>query len=138
MTLTHNGYMKYTLPDNWRAEYDSDVLSVYDPCGEGAITMSFYNLLTGEKSVDEQISIMAKKFIGQNSIQVTTPLILVNKDGKSILRGTGTTADGWHIKIWVIAKYSKIVFATYECEQKGKEVKVCDSIMDSIQFIEKC
>lgn len=134
MTLTHNGYMKYTLPDNWCAEYDSDILSVYDPCGEGAITISFYNLLTREISVEEQISIMAKKFIDKNSIQVTTPLILIDKDGKRVLRGTGTTADGWHIEIWVIAKYPKIVFATYQCEQKSKEVEVCDSIIDSIQF----
>lgn len=138
MTLTHNGYMKYTLPDNWRAEYDSDVLSVYDPCGKGAITMSFYTLLTGEEYVDEQISIMAKKFIDQNGVRLKDSFILLEKDRKAVLYGTGTTSDGWFIKIWVIAKCTKVVFATYESKRKSKEVKVCDSIMDSIQFMEKC
>lgn len=138
MTLTHNGYMKYSLPDNWRAEYDSDVLSVYDPCGKGAITMSFYTLLTGEKYVDEQISIMAKKFIDQNDVRLKDSFILLEKDGKAVLYGTGTTSDGWFIKIWVIAKCTKVVFATYASKRKSKEVKVCDLIMDSIQFMEKC
>ena len=137
MTLTHNGYMKYTLPDKWRAEYDSDTLSIYDPCGEGAITMSFYNLLTGENSTDEQISVMAKKFIDQNGVCLKNSFILLEKDGKAVLYGTGTTSDGWFIKIWVIAKCTKVVFATYESKRKSNEVKVCDSIMDSIQFTDE-
>ena len=61
--------------------------------------------------------------------------ILLNKEGKTILYGSGTTLDSWFIKLWVVAKYPKIIFATYESEKKDKEIKICDTIIDSIQFI---
>ena len=72
--------------------------------------------------------------IDQNGINLHSPLILFNKVGKTILYGTGTTSDGWFIKLWVVAKHPKIVFATYQSERKSAEVKVCDSIIDSFQF----
>ena len=78
---------------------------------------------------------MAKRFIDDNNISLHSPLVLCDRDGKTILYGTGTTADGWFIKLWVVAKYPKIVFSTYQSERKSKEVKVCDSIIDSFEFV---
>ena len=132
--LNHNGYLNYMLPKCWCVEEDADSLILYNPNGDGAITTSFFNVLDAKESLDEQISILAKKFIDQNNIDLHSPLILFNRDGKTILCGTGTTADDWFIKLWVVAKYPKIVFATYQSEQKGAEVKVCDSIIDSFRF----
>ena len=80
------------------------------------------------------MSILAKRFIDQNNINLHSPLILFNRDGKRILYGTGATSDGWFIKLKVAAKHPKIVFATYQSERKSIEVKVCDSIIDSFQF----
>lgn len=134
MTLNHNEYLNYTLPNNWRAEEDIDNLLLYNPSGNGAITTSFFNLLKTKEPLDEQMSILAKRFIDQNNINLHSPLILFNRDGKTILYGTGTTSDGWFIKLWVVAKHPKIVFATYQSERKNAEVKVCDSIIDSFQF----
>ena len=134
MTLNHNEYLNYTLPNNWCAEEDIDNLLLYTPSGNGAITTSFFNVLKTKESLDEQMRILAKRFIDQNNINLHSPLILFNRDGKAILYGTGTTSDGWFIKLWVVAKYPKIVFATYQSERKSAEVKVCDSIIDSFQF----
>ena len=132
--LNHNEYLNYTLPTNWCAEESMDNLLIYNPSGSGAITISFFNALITKDSLDEQISILAKRFVDQNNISLHSPLILTNKDCKTVLYGTGTTSDGWFIKMWVVAKYPKIVFATYQSEQKSIEVKECDSIIDSFRF----
>ena len=131
----HNGYLNYMLPNNWRAEEDIDNLFLYDPSGNGAITVSFFSVLKNDESLDEQISILAKKFIDKNDINLHSPLILFNREGKTVLYGTGTTSDGWFLKLWVVAKHPKIVFASYQSEQKSSEVKMCDSIIDSFQFV---
>ena len=134
MMLDHNEYLNYALPNNWCAEEDRDNLLLYNPTGNGAITISFFNVLNTKETLDEQISILAKRFIDQNNINLHSPLILFNKECKTILYGTGATSDGWFIKLWVVAKHSKIVFATYQSERKSVEVKICDSIIDSFQF----
>ena len=90
MMLNHNEYLNYTLPNNWCAEEDIDNLLLYNPSGNGAITTSFFNVLKTKESLDEQISILAKRFIDQNNINLHSSLILFNRDGKTILYGTGT------------------------------------------------
>ena len=134
MMFNHNEYLNYTLPNNWCAEENADNLLLYNPNGNGAITTSFFNVLNTNESLDEQISILAKRFIEQNNIYMHSPLILFNRAEKTILYGTGTTSDDWFIKLWIVAKHPKIVFATYQSERKSAEVKVCDSIIDSFQF----
>lgn len=135
MMLNHNEYLNYILPNNWYAEDNTDNLLLYNPSGNGAITISFFNVLNTEESIDEQISMLAKRFIDQNRIDLHSSLVLFNKDGKTILYGTGTTSDDWFVKLWIVAKYPKIVFATYQSERKSAEVKICDSIIDSFQFV---
>jgi len=131
----YNEYLKYELPDNWCAENDKENLLIYNPNGRGALTVSFFNILDVEETLDEQISILAKKFIDRNKINLHAPLILFNKEGKTILYGMGTTGDGWFVKIWVVAKKPKIILATYQSERKSREVKLCDQIINSFQFL---
>lgn len=132
--INHNEYLNYELPNDWCSENDADNLILYNPNGNGAITTSFFNVLNTEESLDEQVSILAKRFIDQNYISLKSPLILFNKEGKTILYGSGTTSDNWFIKFWIVAKHPKIVFATYQSERKTAEVKICDSIINSFQF----
>ncbi len=131
----HNGYLNYSLPRNWCAEEDTDNLLLYNPGGNGAITISFFSILNTEESLDEQISLLAKKFIDKNNINLHSPFVLFNREDKTTLYGTGTTSDGWFIKLWVVAKHPKIVFCTYQSERKSAEVKVCDSIISSFEFV---
>lgn len=135
MILNYNGYLNFDLPANWCSEEDNDNLILYNPSGVGAIILSFFGVLKAEDSLEENISILAKRFIDQNNIKLHSHLIVFNtKDGKTVLYGTGTTCEGYFLKLWVVSKYPKIVFATYQSEHKNKEIQICDSIMDSIQF----
>ena len=136
MIFFHKDYLTYELPKDWCSEEKEENLLLYDPNGEGAITISFFNILKTRETLDEQISIMAKKFMDQNGIVLHAPLILFgNKETKTTLYGTGTTSDNWFIKLWIVAKYPKVVFATYQCEKKTSEVKKCDKIINSMNFI---
>lgn len=134
MMLNQFDCFNYELPANWCAEEDADNLLWYNPNGNGAITVSIFNVLNTKETLDEQVSILAKRFIDQNRIMLHSSLILYNRASKTILYGTGTTSDSWFIKLWVIAKEPRIVFATYLSERKSAEVKTCDLIIDSIQF----
>lgn len=136
MIFSHKNYLNYELPNDWCAEEVEENLLIYNPKGEGAITISFFNILEMKETLDEHISIMAKRFIDQNGITLHAPLILYSdKEIKTTLYGTGATSDNWFIKLWVVAKYPKIVFATYQCEKKTSEVKKCDAIINSMRFI---
>ena len=135
MIFSHNDYLTYELPNDWCSEEDEENLHIYNPKGKGAITISFFNILEMRETLDEHISIMAKKFIDQNRIKLDDPLILYgSKEDKTTLYGTGMTTDNWFIKLWVVAKYPKIVFATYQSEKKTSEVKKCDKIINSMKF----
>lgn len=78
---------------------------------------------------------MAKEFIDQNGITLHNPLILYGtEETKITLYGSGITSDNWFVKLWIVAKGFKIVFATYQCEKKTSEVKKCDAIINSMNF----
>ena len=68
MIINYNNYLNCELPDNWCFEEWDEGLNIYNPEGEGALTLSFFNILALERTVTEQISIMAKKFFDQNNI----------------------------------------------------------------------
>lgn len=126
--------MDYEIPLHWIAEEDSDTLTVYDPDGEGAITASFYNMLA-DRSIDEQITVMAKKFTEQNAITVDKSMFFIHGgEEKTVLCAAGITQDKWFVKLWVAAKKPKIVMITYHSQKKTKEIEICDAIVESIHF----
>lgn len=107
---THSGIIKDT-------ERSQDSLC----SGKGA---DYYTIIEMQESLDEHISIMAKKFIDANQIKLNHALILDGtKKEKTVLYGIGSTPDQWFIKLWVIAQFPKIVFATYQSEKKTSELK---------------
>ena len=125
MVYFHEDYFTYELPNGWCSEEDGESLLIYNPSGDGAITISFFSVLDMDKTLDEHISIMAKKFIEKNKISLRGPFILCgSKESKITLYGTGTSFDNWFIKIWVVARYPKIAFATYQSERKTSEIKI--------------
>ena len=72
MIFSHKDYLTYELPNDWCSEDEEENLLIYNPNGEGAITVSFFNILELRETLDEHISIMAKKFIDQNGIIMRT------------------------------------------------------------------
>jgi len=53
-----------------------------------------------------------------------------------VLYGIGNTPDQWFIKLWVIAHFPKVVFATYQSEKKTSELKKVDQIISSFTFVQ--
>ena len=135
MIFNHNAYLDYELPDNWCADEDADNLILYDPNGYGAITISFFNVLDTASSLEDKMGELAKRFVSQNNIYIHGQFIRSHKGHNRILCGSGTSSDGWFIKLWIVAKFPKIVFATYHSEQKKEELKTCDAIIDSFRFV---
>ena len=60
MIFSHNDYLTYELPNGWCSEEEEENLLIYDPNGEGAISISFFNILEMKETLDEHISIMSK------------------------------------------------------------------------------
>ncbi|MGI6745664.1 MAG: hypothetical protein ACOX45_05910 [Acutalibacteraceae bacterium] len=136
MEVLHGDYLSFNIPNYWMVEDNTNTTSVYNMRGDGAITMSFYTAMSVQKSFDEHVCIMAKKFIDNNRIRLRQSLILDNtKKDKLVLYGTGITIDNWFIKFWVIAKFPRIVLATYQSEKATSEIKTVDNIIESISFL---
>jgi len=135
MKIIHSNYLEYEIPTDWEIEDDVDSTSVYCPDGEGALILSYYSIVEMQETLDENISIMAKKFIDANHVKLNHALILDGtQKGKIVLYGMGSTPDQWFIKLWVIARYPKVVFATYQSEKKTSELKKVDQIISSFTF----
>ena len=131
----HKDYLLYEIPSGWIVDEANDSVSIYDNDGKGALTLSFLTIIQLQDTLDEYISVMAKKFIDNNQIRIENSLILDGtKKNKLMLHGIGTTDDGWFIKLWVVAKYPRVVFATYQSERKTSELKKVDAILESFQF----
>ena len=135
MKIKHKNYLIYEIPNDWIIEEDNDCTTIYNNNGNGALILSFYTILELQNSLDEHISIMAMKFIEKNEIKMGTPLILEgNSKDKKILHGTGKFSDGDFFKIWIIAKYPKVIVATYNSKKKTTEIKDIDKIISSFEF----
>ncbi|MNT88143.1 hypothetical protein D3C72_2286510 [compost metagenome] len=88
-----------------------------------------------ENTLGEQISIMAKKFVENNNIKMENLFILDDsKINKTVLYGEGKTEEDEFFKIWIIAKFPKIVIATYQAENKTSEINEVDNIIESFKF----
>ena len=82
MIINHDNYLKYEIPDDWIIEDKETLTSIYSNEGEGALTLSYFSILEMQETLDEHISIMAKKFIDVNHVKMcirdrckTLPLI---------------------------------------------------------------
>ncbi len=135
MVFELNNYLTCDIPEDWCIDYGEDSDVIYDPNGVGAITLSFFNMLDEKSSIQEHICIMAKHFIDSNRIILDSPLSLACRETNYILSGKGKMSSGWFIKLWFVAKYPKIVMATYMTEEeKTDEISNCDRILNSFIF----
>lgn len=137
-----NEYFTYEIPEGWITEEGDGCFSLYNPSGKGALTLSYYYFtedftsdLNSIGALDSQISVMAKQFSEDNEIVMDNPFIMYSKDDKRIIYGTGKTLDNWFIKIWIAADYTQMILASYESKKNNKETKICDSVIDSISFV---
>ena len=137
MIVKLRNYLMCELPDGWTAEENSGVTSIYRADGDGALTLSYHSIAEMQGTLDAHISIMAKRFLDENQVKLKHALIL---DGtqkeKTVLYGIGTLPDHWFIKLWLVAKYPEVVFATYQSEKETAELKKIDKVVSSLVFVD--
>ena len=137
MKIKHSDYLRYKIPRNWVIEEDPECTSLYAKNGKGVITLSFYTSIECKENIEEYIREMAKKFVEQSDIKVDNESFSLDetKKDKIVIYNTGITPeDNCFWKIWLIAKYPKIIIATYNCEEKTEEVEIANKIIDSFKF----
>lgn len=137
MIVRLRNFLMCELPDGWTAEESSGITSIYRADGDGALTLSYHSIAEMQGTLDAHISIMAKRFLDENHIILKHALILDGtQSGKTVLYGVGTLPDRWLIKLWVIAKYPEVVFATYQSEKETDELKKIDKVVSSFTFVD--
>ncbi len=136
MKKIHKDYLELDLPEGWNYKEDNETTAIFSDVGDGALTLSFYSATDIQISLDEHISIMAKKYIDKNNVELEHALILdaTQKDQYSIC-GTGVTSNDWFIKLWIVAKYPKIIVATYLSQDRTNEIKKVEKIIKSFRFL---
>lgn len=124
------------IPHGWHLEQHGHHVSLDDGTHDGAMTISFYAVLSDILFPEAYLKEMAEDFAAQNRIFLQSPLIFDRSDPeKTVLQGTGFTAGHRFSKIWIAAKFPKIVFATYQCRRKQAEVVRHDGVIGSIRFL---
>ncbi len=127
--------IEYDLPHGWVAEEEDDVLEIYAEDGDGAITLSVYSFLLPLKEFHKAVYSMAEKMCLDNGVDPQGRLQWeCKKDREAAVSGGGITSDSWLMKLWCVAKYPKIVMATYFSKTESQEMEICDQIIKSIRF----
>ena len=135
MKIFHKDFLEFEIPDGWKVD-ENETVSIYnEENGDGAITFSFYNVLGDSRPLYQIVSVMKKKYVEENNISVPK-ISLIKEDDSHKLEtfDEGTTHDGWFFKMYVVAKYPRIVFATYYSENRTQEIGVIDRIIKSMKF----
>ena len=135
MVIYHKDYVKYEIPNDWSVEEENNTTSIYYNYGEGALTISYYTSIKNKDELEEQIANMAKDFIDRNSVRLRNSLVLGCLNNNMYIYSEGHTNDNWYIKIWVIASYPNILLISYQSENKTKEIKTIEKIVDSFCFL---
>ena len=134
--IRHKNYLNYHIPKKWIVEENDDCTIIYNEYGKGAFILSFYTFMEAREDFNKQVNSMGEKFAIDNEIRLETPFIhnQTNKN-KTVLCSTGyATSDNEFFKIWIIAKYPKVIIATYNSKEKNEELDVIEKIVDSFQF----
>ena len=63
MIISHDDYLTYELLNGWCAEENEGNLIIYDPNGEGALTVSFFTAFMPTGTLDRYLSIMQKNLL---------------------------------------------------------------------------
>lgn len=130
-----NKNLSIIMPSKWKFEENDDIISIYNPNGVGAITISSHKILELPCPLFQYISQIAVEFAKANHIKIKHSFIVdtTNPD-KYILSGTGTDEKCFY-KIWIISKANKYFIITYNAEVKLKpELAIVNKIIASIKL----
>lgn len=134
MTIINN--ILINIPNNWFTEQNSETISIFDPNGKGAVTLSF---TTANNDFEFSAEYMRKNFdenIARGKIKLEKSVEVDMKNPQRvILTGMGKNEDNWLIKFYLLSNSKTMVLVTYYTLEKTKEIKIVDKMIDTINFI---
>ena len=95
MRVVYQNTLRLTLPFGWRAEEGENILACYHPNGDGALTVSLHAAETGGETLTQYLILLAKRYIKQNEICLTSRLIPDDSNPKYVfIFAEGEQPDG--------------------------------------------
>ncbi len=137
MRVVYQNTLRLTLPFGWRAEEGEDCLLCYHPNGEGAQMVSLHAAETGGETLTAYLILLAKRYITQNEIRLTSRLIPDDSYPNCIsVSAEGEQSDGWNTAFRFVSSGRQVAMFTYLCQTRTREWKKAVRIAERVVFID--
>jgi len=137
MRVLYHNTLRLTLPLGWIAEEGEDCLLCCYPRGEGAITVSLHAAETGGETLKEYLILLAKRYIKQNEIRLTSRLIPDDSNPNRVLIfAEGEQPDGWKTAFRFVSNGRQIAMFTYLCQTRTWEWNKAVRVLGRAVFID--
>lgn len=137
MRVLYHNTLRLTLPLGWIAEEGEDCLLCCYPRGEGAITVSLHAAETGGETLKEYLILLAKRYIKQNEIRLTSRLIPDDSNPNRVLIfAEGEQPDGWKTAFRFVSNGRQIAMFTYLCQTRTREWNKAVRVLERAVFID--
>ncbi len=127
MRVVETEWWTLSLPPEWQADQDEEVILVGDEDGVGVLEFSTLHKVDGQVDEGE-----LEAFMAEQGVQPGEPV----KPG--VFRGFHRrfSEDGDAVREWWLAGGSLLLFITYSCDQEhaGLDDAVVDQILDTLEF----
>lgn len=137
MRVLYQNTLRLTLPLGWIAEEGEGCLLYSHPRGEGAITVSLHAAETGGETLTAYLILLAKRYIKQNEIRLTSRLIPDDSNPKYVfIFAEGEQSDGWNTAFRFVSNGRKVAMLTYLCKTRTREWNKAVRILERAVFID--
>ncbi len=128
MKKVQHDFWQLTVPDTWSIETDDEMISLYDPDGQGTLVVSA--VVEDEPINDDYIEDLVVEHLDAGAElhhEVFGPFTGV---------GCCFEADENYWCEWYLCLDNKLLFVTYNCdlESEGEEDDLIESILDSLSL----
>ena len=136
MRVLSQNTLRLNLPLGWVAEESENSLACFHPKGEGALTVSLHAAETGGETLQEYLILLAKRYIKQNEIRLTSRLIPDDSNPNCVfIFAEGEQPDGWKTAFRFVSNGRQVAMFTYLCQSRTREWKKAVKIAANAVFI---
>ena len=137
MRVLYQNTLRLTLPLGWDTEEGENCLLCFRPKGEGALTVSLHAAETGGETLTQYLILLAKRYIKQNEIRLTSRLIPDDSDPKYVfIFAEGEQPDGWNTAFRFVSNGRQVAMFTYLCQCRTREWNKAVKIAANAVFID--
>ncbi|MPM31954.1 hypothetical protein SDC9_78511 [bioreactor metagenome] len=136
MRVLYQNTLRLTLPLGWVAEESENSLACFHPRGEGALTVSLNAAETGGETLTQYLILLAKRYIKQNEICLTSRLIPDDSNPNCVfIFAEGEQPDGWKAAFRFVSNGRQVAMFTYLCQSRTREWNKAVKIAANAVFI---